>query len=66
MQHIHPEFNARLEDLTIFIDPLDCTRGYICGKKWECTVLIGVAYKGVPVFGVIGHPYQPDQVFNKF
>ncbi len=42
----------------MFIDPLDCTRGYICGKKWECTVLIGITVKGEPVLGLIGQPFK--------
>lgn len=44
--------------MCIFVDPLDCTRGYICGKLWECTVLIGVTVKGRPVLGIIGQPFK--------
>lgn len=45
----YPEWlkNQELEvkDLTIFIDPLDCTRGFVFNTKWECTVLIGATYR---------------------
>ena len=45
-------------ELCFFIDPLDCTRGFISNKKWECTVLIGVVYHGTPICGAIGEPYR--------
>ena len=46
-----------MKELCIFIDPLDCTRGFVSNKKWGCTVLIGVTFKGKPILGVIGQPY---------
>ena len=51
-------------DLSIFIDPLDCTRGFVCNDKWDCTVLIGVTYKNQPVLGIIGQPYQREETLN--
>lgn len=27
------------------------------GRKWECTILIGITYQGRPIAGVIGQPY---------
>lgn len=46
------------EDICIFVDPLDCTRGYISEKYDECTVLIGITVKGKPILGIIAQPYQ--------
>lgn len=50
--------NLELKDICLFIDPLDGTRGFVSGKKWECTVLVGVTYKGKPIAGVIGQPFK--------
>ena len=56
-EDLKEECSFQIKDLCVFIDPLDCTRGFINNKKWECTILIGVTYKKRPILGVIAQPY---------
>lgn len=51
------------QDLCIWIDPIDCTAGFTNNRLYEVTILVGISYKGKPVFGMIGHPF--DLVLNK-
>ena len=46
------------DDLCVWIDPLDCTRGFVNNLKYECTILVGVTFKGEPILGIIGQPYK--------
>ncbi len=46
------------KDICLWIDPLDCTQGFISNRKHETTILIGVAFQGRPILGLIGHPYK--------
>lgn len=57
------EFKQRydVKDLCVWIDPLDCTQGFINERKHEVTILVGVSYKGKPICGIIGHPYKPSK-----
>jgi len=41
----------------LYIDPLDGTGEYAAGNLWAVTNLFGVCVDGVPVAGVINHPY---------
>jgi 3'-phosphoadenosine 5'-phosphosulfate (PAPS) 3'-phosphatase len=56
------EFKQRYEvnDMCVWIDPLDCTQGFINERKHEVTILVGLSYKGRPICGIIGHPYKPS------
>ncbi|KAJ8976593.1 hypothetical protein NQ317_004691 [Molorchus minor] len=70
-------FEIRLEELGIWIDPIDCTAEYISGGKGYCdqniylkglkcvTVLIGVfnMVSGLPVMGVVNRPFLEDDDF---
>lgn len=57
------EFQKKYEvkELCVWIDPLDCTQGFINDRKHEVTILVGISYKGRPICGVIGHPYKPNK-----
>mmetsp|Transcript_19942 Transcript_19942/g.28378 ORF Transcript_19942/g.28378 Transcript_19942/m.28378 type:complete len:433 (+) Transcript_19942:53-1351(+) len=45
------------KNLTIFIDPIDGTKEFICGKGEDCTICIGFANEnGQPVAGVVYRP----------
>lgn len=48
-----------LRDLTIFVDPVDGTREFVEGRLSAVQCLVGVAYRGRPVLGVIGLPFHP-------
>lgn len=56
-----PEYyNAiKEEDLFVWVDPLDGTREYTEGPEVskEVTVLIGIAWKGRPIAGVMNQPF---------
>ena len=47
----------RMEDLVVWVDPLDGTREYTSGHKDHVTTMIGVSHKGRPVGGVIHQPF---------
>lgn len=49
--------NARLEDLTVWVDPLDGTKEYTEGFLDHVTVLVGIAIGSKAVGGVIHQPF---------
>ena len=49
------------EEVTVWVDPLDGTINFTKGDYMGCTVLVGVAVKGRPVYGVIHHIFHPEQ-----
>lgn len=49
------------EDVTVWVDPLDGTINFTKGDYMGCTVLVGVAVRGRPVFGAIHHIFHPEQ-----
>ncbi len=48
---------AKLEDITVWVDPLDGTKEYTEGLLDHVTVLIGIAVGPRAVAGVINQPY---------
>ncbi|KAL5008577.1 hypothetical protein ScPMuIL_014158 [Solemya velum] len=67
-----PEFltDAKDEDVVIWVDPLDGTSEYTQGLLDHVTVLVGIAFKGRAVAGVIYQPYYnykagPDSVLGR-
>ena len=42
----------------MWIDPLDCTRGFVSNKKEEVTILCGITENCRPVAGVICQPFK--------
>ena len=65
---VHPAFaypaelrSAALEDVTVFVDPLDGTTEFTQGIVSAVTVLIGVAVRGKPFGGVIAQPWFTDE-----
>lgn len=46
-----------VDDVTLWIDPLDNTAGFVDRKLEEVTVLIGLSVKGEPVGGIIHQPF---------
>ncbi|XP_075060375.1 3'(2'),5'-bisphosphate nucleotidase 1 [Mixophyes fleayi] len=49
------------EELVVWVDPLDGTKEYTEGLLDHVTVLIGIAYKGKAIAGVINQPYYNYQ-----
>mmetsp|Transcript_4042 Transcript_4042/g.2990 ORF Transcript_4042/g.2990 Transcript_4042/m.2990 type:complete len:189 (-) Transcript_4042:276-842(-) len=49
------------EDAVVWIDPLDGTHAYTKGNLDAVTILIGVAFKGRPRFGIIHKPFFSNQ-----
>lgn len=46
-----------LADLCVFVDPVDGTREFVEGRLEACQCLIGVAYRGRPLAGIVGIPF---------
>ncbi|XP_023566126.1 3'(2'),5'-bisphosphate nucleotidase 1 isoform X1 [Octodon degus] len=49
------------EDLVVWVDPLDGTKEYTEGLLDNVTVLIGIAYEGKAIAGIINQPYYNYQ-----
>ncbi|XP_032804042.1 3'(2'),5'-bisphosphate nucleotidase 1 isoform X2 [Petromyzon marinus] len=49
--------NVKEEELVVWVDPLDGTKEYTEGLLDNVTVLIGIAYKGKAIAGVINQPF---------
>lgn len=53
--------DAKLEDFTVWVDPLDGTKEYTEGFLDHVTVLVGIAIKEKAVAGVINQPFYNYQ-----
>jgi len=51
------EDQVDMEDLALFVDPLDGTREFVEGRLENVACLIGIAKRGRPIAGVIGLPF---------
>ncbi|XP_006115635.1 3'(2'),5'-bisphosphate nucleotidase 1 isoform X1 [Pelodiscus sinensis] len=53
-----PQYNSiKEEELVVWVDPLDGTKEYTEGLLDHVTVLIGIAYEGKAIAGVINQPF---------
>lgn len=48
---------ARLQDITIYVDPLDGTREFVESRLRSCQTLVGIAVNGKSVAGAMGVPF---------
>jgi 3'-phosphoadenosine 5'-phosphosulfate (PAPS) 3'-phosphatase len=55
-----------VEDVCVYIDPLDATKEYTLGRTWCVMTLIGITVKGVPVAGVMHQPFEGEEGFFSF
>mmetsp|Transcript_39689 Transcript_39689/g.104794 ORF Transcript_39689/g.104794 Transcript_39689/m.104794 type:complete len:456 (+) Transcript_39689:18-1385(+) len=58
--HLAP-LHVPLSEICIFVDPLDGTREFVEGRVQNVQVLIGIAFQGRSVGGVIGQPFARDR-----
>mmetsp|Transcript_12929 Transcript_12929/g.30503 ORF Transcript_12929/g.30503 Transcript_12929/m.30503 type:complete len:591 (-) Transcript_12929:769-2541(-) len=56
---VHPNLDEEipLEELVIFVDPIDGTREFVEGRLENVACLIGIAKNSRPIVGVIGVPF---------
>ena len=48
----------KYQNACVWIDPIDCTRGFIDGNIEDVTILIGLSLNNKPLAGIIGSPYK--------
>ncbi|XP_078212644.1 3'(2'),5'-bisphosphate nucleotidase 1 isoform X6 [Callithrix jacchus] len=65
-----PKLTIIGEELVVWVDPLDGTKEYTEGLLDNVTVLIGIAYEGKAIAGIINQPYYnyeagPDAVLGR-
>lgn len=62
---INNEFD--IDNVVVFIDPLDGTLSYTKNELDAITTLIGISYNNQPLIGIIGQPFQnvPKSTANK-
>lgn len=62
LEDFEKEFNV--EDLAVYIDPLDGTKSFVDGKLKDVTTLIGMSYKSKPLLGLITQlwPNNPENL----
>ena len=53
--------NVPLDELCLWIDPIDNTKGFIKGRLEGVTILIGMSRKNSPFLGFIATPYIKEQ-----
>ena len=46
-----------MEDVCVFVDPVDGTREFVEGRLENCQCLIGISVNGRAVAGAIGLPF---------
>lgn len=51
-----------IEDIALFVDPLDGTREFVEGRLHNVACLIGITRKNRPIAGVIGLPFPEGSV----
>lgn len=49
--------HAEWSDLQAWVDPLDGTKEFLYGNQPGVTVLLGLAYRGRPICGVVHQPF---------
>ncbi len=47
-----------LDDIVVYVDPLDGTREFVEGRLDNVQCLVGACYKNIPVMGAIGLPFN--------
>lgn len=55
-------FPADFEEVCVFVDPVDGTREFVEGRLMSCQTLIGIAWRGRPVAGVMNLPFHDGKI----
>lgn len=53
--------DTKVEDVCVFVDPLDGTKEFTEGIHSAVTVLVGVSIGGTPAFGVVLQPFYENE-----
>ena len=56
--------NIKMDQLFIWVDPVDGTKEFTEGIKEAVTTLVGIAYKGRPICGIIGRPFTSEVIWG--
>ena len=60
---VPPELrDVKVEDLVVFIDPVDGTREFVEGRLGSVVTLIGIALRGRAIAGVVGVPFHDGKI----
>jgi len=51
------DVHVNLQDVAIFVDPVDGTREFVEGRLKNCQALVGIAVRGQAMAGAIGIPF---------
>lgn len=54
--------NLNKKKITVFVDPLDGTKEFTEGITSAVTILLGVSYRGKPIFGIIHQPWYQNNI----
>ncbi|KAL7719436.1 Inositol polyphosphate 1-phosphatase [Entamoeba marina] len=57
-----PNRQLQLDDIVVYVDPLDGTNCYIRGKLECVCVLLGATYQSKPLFGAVSRPFISEEV----
>jgi 3'(2'), 5'-bisphosphate nucleotidase len=55
---VHTYQHVRIEECCVFIDPVDGTREFVDGRLLSVQTLLGVAWRGRAIAGVMGLPFH--------
>eukprot|EP01134_Creolimax_fragrantissima_P004289 CFRG4289T1 len=59
----HIEYSSmKLEDICVFVDPVDGTREFVEGRLYACQTLIGISWRGRAIAGIMGLPFHDGAV----
>lgn len=54
--HLPQGRTVRLEDLVLWLDPLDGTRSFVDRRPGDVTTMLGITHRGAPLVGIIAFP----------
>ena len=60
----YEEIEYPIEELIVFVDPLDGTRSFTKGKMNQVTTLITLVHNKEPIAAAIGDPYESHEKYR--
>ena len=58
-------YEVPLDEITVFIDPLDGTREFVEGRLWNVSCLVGIARNSRVVSSAVGRPFSSSSEEDK-